>query len=64
MTSCDALDASLRIWPETVEALLSDYVARAEASEIRLDQQIADYVRVSDDFATEHGSLKDEFPTL
>ncbi len=49
---------------ETVEALLADYVAAAEASEVHLDQQIADYIRASDAFSAEYGSLTDEFPTL
>ena len=49
---------------ETVEALLADYVAQAEGREIGLNQQIADYIKVSDDFAAEHGSLSDEFPTV
>ncbi len=49
---------------ETVEALLATYLAQAEASEIRLDQQVADYIKISDAFAAEHGSLADEFPTL
>lgn len=49
---------------ETVEALLAEYVAQAEAKERCLDRQIADYIEVSDAFAAEHGSLTDEFPTL
>ena len=49
---------------ETVEALLAGYVAQAEASEIGRAQQIADYIKVSDAFAAEHGSLAEEFPTL
>ncbi len=49
---------------ETVEALLADYVEQAEGGETRLNQQIAGYIRASDEFAVEHGSLTDEFPTL
>lgn len=49
---------------ETVEALLTGYVANAEATETRRDQQIADYIAASDAFAAEQGSLADEFPTL
>ena len=63
----DLVKQARRLTPnlsETVEALLAGYVTEAELRETRLNRQIADYVKASDDFAAEYGSLTDEFPTL
>ncbi|HEY4041397.1 MAG TPA: type II toxin-antitoxin system CcdA family antitoxin [Rhodopila sp.] len=49
---------------ETVENLLTTFVAEAEGKDAALQRQIDDHIAANTAFVARHGSLADEFDTL